>query len=101
MCRLIPKPWRKPRPRFCETAVCGPTLDEVKAIADDHPDVNWLHVEVFTNLDDPGNLEVVPAVTDWGLPSEPWVFVVGADGMVTGRFEGVVDPVEIEAALER
>ncbi len=86
-------------PRFCQTAVCGPTLDEMKEVADDFPDVNWLHVEVFTNLDDPDNLELVPAVTEWGLPSEPWVFVVGADGVVTGRFEGVVDPSEIEAAL--
>ncbi len=54
---------------------------------------------MFTNLDDPENLEVVPAVQEWGLTSEPWVFVVDALGNVAGRFEGVVDPEEIEAAL--
>ncbi len=86
-------------PRFCQTAICGPTLDEVKVIASDHPEANFVHVEVFTNLDDPENLEVVPAVQEWGLTSEPWVFVVDALGNVAGRFEGVVDPEEIEAAL--
>ncbi len=86
-------------PLFCQTAVCGPTLDNLKSIAGDYPDVNWLHVEVFTNLDDPNNLEVVPAVEEWGLPTEPWVFVVGADGVIVGRYEGVVTPEEIATAL--
>ena len=86
-------------PKFCQTAICGPTLDRVKAIADDYPDVNFVHVEVYTNLDDPANLQVVPAVTEWGLPTEPWVFVVDADGIVVARFEGVVAPEEITAAL--
>jgi hypothetical protein len=86
-------------PRFCTTAVCGPTLDDIKAIVPDHPQVNFVHVEVFTNLDDPDNLALVPAVTEWGLPTEPWVFVVDADGIVTGRFEGVVAADEIAALL--
>lgn len=86
-------------PRFCQTAICGPTLDRVKEIADAHPDVNFVHVEVYTNLDDPANLQVVPAVVEWGLPTEPWVFVVDAAGIVTARFEGVVTPEEITAAL--
>ncbi len=86
-------------PRFCQTAICGPTLDGIKEIAADHPEVNFVHVEVFTNLDDPDNLEVVPAVGEWGLTSEPWVFVVDGDGNVAGRFEGVADRQEIEEAL--
>ena len=86
-------------PAFCQSAVCGPTLDIVKSIADGHPDVNFVHIEVYTNLDDPANLELVPSVTEWGLPTEPWVFVVDADGNVGARFEGVVTPGEIEAAL--
>jgi len=86
-------------PKFCQTAICGPTLDRVKEIADDHPDVNFVHVEIYTNLDDPATLELVPAVVEWGLPSEPWVFVVDGSGIVTARFEGVVTPEEISAAL--
>ena len=86
-------------PAFCQTAVCGPTLDIVKSIADEHPSVNFVHVEVYTNLEDAGNLEIVPAVTEWGLPTEPWVFVVDAGGIVTARFEGVVTAEELAAAL--
>jgi hypothetical protein len=86
-------------PKFCTTAVCGPTLDEIKAMADGHPGVNFVHVEVFTNLDDPENLVVVPAVVEWGLPTEPWVFVVDADGIVIGRFEGVIARDELEELL--
>ena len=86
-------------PKFCQTAVCGPTLDVVKGLAGDHPGVNFVHVEVYTNLDDAQNLELVPAVLEWGLPTEPWVFVVDAAGVVIGRFEGVVTAEEIGAAL--
>jgi hypothetical protein len=86
-------------PRFCQTGICGPTLERVKEIADTHPDVNFIHVEVYTNLDDPSNLQVVPSVIEWGLPTEPWVFVVDGNGIVTARFEGVVTPEEISAAL--
>lgn len=86
-------------PKFCQTAICGPTLDRVKEIAGQYPEVNFVHVEVYTNLDDPANLVVAPAVTEWGLPSEPWVFVIDAAGVVTARFEGVVTPGEISAAI--
>ena len=86
-------------PAFCQTAVCGPTLDIVKSLADEHPNANFVHVEVYTNLDDASNLQLVPAVTEWGLPTEPWVFVVDSAGVVVARFEGVVTPEEISAAL--
>jgi hypothetical protein len=88
-------------PRFCTSQVCGPMMDILRAAAPAFPDVNWVHVEVYSNLDDPANLEVVPAVEEWGLPTEPWVFVVDADGVVTDRFEGVVTAAEITAALGR
>ena len=57
-------------------------LDQVKAVAPAHPDANFVHVEIYENLDatSADELIIVPAVTAWGLPSEPWVFVVDADG---------------------
>jgi hypothetical protein len=86
-------------PAFCQTAICGPTLERIKEIAPAHPGVDFVHVEVYTNLDDPDNLEVVPSIIEWGLPTEPWIFVVGADGIVTHRFEGLVTAEELDAAL--
>ena len=86
-------------PKFCQTAICGPTLDTIKEIAPSYPDVTFIHVEVFTNLDDVDNLAVVPSVTEWGLPTEPWIFVVDANGLVAARFEGVVTGEELAAVL--
>ena len=40
-------------------------------------------------------------MVEWGLPNEPWVFVVDSEGIVTHRFEGVLDGAELAAALDR
>ena len=88
-------------PKFCVTAACGPMLDQVKTLAPRYPDANWVHVEVYENVDatDRSELVVVPAVREWGLPTEPWVFVTDADGIVAARFEGVMADAELVEAL--
>ena len=40
-------------------------------------------------------------VLEWGLPSEPWIFLVGRDGRVKARFEGSVSVTELSAAVRR
>lgn len=88
-------------PAFCTTAVCGPTMEVVKSVAADFTEVNFVHVEVYENIDDPqGALIEVDAVTEWGLQTEPWVFVVDAEGIVAARFEGTVGANELERALQ-
>lgn len=89
-------------PAFCQTAACGPTLEVVKDVMDHYPDVNWLHVEVYENLDSAagGALDPVDAIAAWSLPSEPWVFVVDSDGIVTARFEGALGAEELRRALD-
>jgi len=91
-------------PAFCQTAICGPTLEELKSMRPQFPDVNFVHVEVYDlvasgDASSVEDLVVHPSVVEWGLPSEPWVFVVNAEGIVTGRFEGVVSQQEIDALL--
>lgn len=88
-------------PKFCASAVCGPTLDIVKEVAPAFKKINFLHVEVYSNLDDPSNLKVVPAVDKWGLPSEPWVFVIDARGRVVAKYEGSLGSMELTEELER
>ncbi len=86
-------------PKFCTSQVCGPTLDNVKSIAPAFAGkVNFIHVEVY-DLSDTTNLKPVPAVTEWGLPSEPWVFVVDRNGNVADKFEGVVPVDELKASI--
>ncbi len=88
-------------PAFCQTAVCGPTLDIVKEVAASHPDLQIVHVEIYDDLEaaGQGELQIVPAVAEWGLPSEPWVYVLDSGGRVAARFEGAVSPEEIEDVL--
>jgi hypothetical protein len=88
-------------PAFCTSQTCGPMLEDVKEMAGDHPGVDFLHVEVYENLDATSfeELEPVEAVEEWALPSEPWVFVTDSEGVITARFEGAMDARELAEAL--
>jgi hypothetical protein len=47
------------------------------------------------------NLPVpVPATVEWGLPTEPYIFVVDSAGRVTAKFEGVASDDELRAAAD-
>jgi hypothetical protein len=41
-----------------------------------------------------------PQVEDFNLPSEPWLFVIDADGEVSTAIEGAFSKQELEAALD-
>ena len=91
-------------PAFCVTATCGPQVSDLSDLAGRYEgQANFVHVEVYRdphliNSADPTR-ELVPAVDEWGLVSEPWTFVVGGDGRITDRFEQYVPPQVLEAAL--
>ena len=95
-------------PAFCTSRLCGPILDNVKSIKPAFADrVNFIHIEPY-QLDDEGQLvtsaqggpQVSPAFDAWHLNSEPWIFVVGADGKIAARFEGSASPEELTAAIQ-
>ena len=88
-------------PKWCRTATCGPLLDQVKELAPAFPDVHFVHVEVFENLDAATFDELTPvaAIAEWGIPSEPWVFVVNSQGVVAASFEGAASGEELVAAF--
>ena len=93
-------------PAFCATATCGPQMDVVKNLKDRYAGrANFIHVEVYDNLEDIREhgmdaAKTVPALAEWGLPSEPWTFVVDADGLIRAKYEGFVNAEELTAALE-
>lgn len=88
-------------PGWCESATCGPILDNVKSVSAEFSEINFVHVEIYENLDATSReeLQVVEAVEAWQLPSEPWVYVVDATGTISASFEGAVDPEELRIAL--
>ena len=98
-------------PKFCVSKQCGPTLDRLKPIAARHPGVTFINVEPyelqFTDgqlqpvlTGDPPNLTPTAATTEWRLPTEPWVFVVDKNGIVTASFMLIFSDEELEAALK-
>lgn len=86
-------------PKFCQSAVCAPTLDRVQEVAKGFPDVGFVHVEPYELDQLPEQLVPVKAMTEWNLPSEPWVFVMDSAGKVVAKYEGVMAPDELRQAL--
>jgi hypothetical protein len=95
-------------PKFCQTRFCGPVLDNVKAVRPQFADlVNFIHIEPF-ELDAEGELVQPPGggvtaaqpTNEWQLQTEPWIFIIGADGKVAARFEGAASTEELTAALQ-
>jgi hypothetical protein len=85
-------------PAFCQTAVCGPTvdvLDEVRQQGFD--DVTFIHCEIYADagetLGDP--------VAAWELPTEPWMFVIDAGDTIVRRADGplLVVPDEVRSLI--
>jgi hypothetical protein len=98
-------------PQFCVSRACGPTLDTVKSVAAPYKArIDFIHVEPYKlrqtetglqpDLAANGDFQVVPAAAQWGLPTEPWIFLVRADGTLMAKFEGAVGADELRQALD-
>lgn len=90
-------------PAFCRSRTCGPVMDAVMdpLAAKYGGRATFIHIEPYvlrdlreTNVQNP-----VPATQEWRLRSEPWVFVVGKDGRIAAKFEGIMAQDEVESAL--
>ncbi|MEC9140137.1 MAG: hypothetical protein VYB71_00050 [Chloroflexota bacterium] len=90
-------------PAFCVTEMCGPVLDvAVKVYADYQDRVEFIHIEPWDlpAIRNEGKLVPTSITTEWRLPTEPWTFVVGKDNRITARWESLVTPEELTAALD-
>ena len=94
-------------PAFCVSQICGPTKAFFDDLYDEYSDVaNFVHVEPFqvqpvrdgecVELSDCLN----PIMDEWRLQTEPWVFIVDADGNIAAKFDGLVTFQEMADALE-
>ena len=87
-------------PKYCSSRTCGPVVDVVEEVSRrfEGENIRFIHVEVFEGND--------PAkgynrwMQEWNLPTEPWTFLVGADGKIAERFEGTVSVNELEQAVD-
>ena len=91
-------------PAYCQTATCGPQLGVIKEMKAKYVDrMSFIHVEVYDNPHEiEGDLSravISPTVEEWGLPSEPWTFVVDGEGVIRAKFEAFTTREELEEAV--
>ena len=86
-------------PQLCQSRVCGPVVDvALQKRARYGDEVEFIHQEVYAE-NDPGKGLREP-LQRFNLPTEPWLFVVGADGRITARLEGSFGLGAFERALK-
>jgi len=86
-------------PKLCTSRICGPVVDIVRTLLPVYGDrVVFTHQEIWQ---DALAREFLPTVAEWGLQTEPWIFVVDGKGIVRAKFEGLTTAREIETALRQ
>jgi hypothetical protein len=90
-------------PVFCVSRFCGPITDSVAALARANAGrMNFVHIEVWRDFE---KRQLNKAAAEWIYPpgaedaTEPWVFVIGRDGVVSRRFDNVASDTELADAV--
>jgi hypothetical protein len=74
-------------PQLCQSRVCGPVTDVAVQLKAEYGDrMEFIHQEVYVDNDTAKGLR--QPLKAFRLPTEPWLFVIGADGRITARLEG-------------
>jgi hypothetical protein len=91
-------------PAYCTSRFCGPEVDELQRLADAYPDkAVYIHIEVWKNYRAQPQV-INEGAADWLLRddnmTEPWLYLIGADGIIVDRWGSLFDATEVAAALE-
>ncbi len=96
-------------PAYCSSRFCGPEVTELQHLASEYPDrAVYIHVEIWKDFEAQPQV-VNQGAADWllrerpdGTPemTEPWLFLIGADGVIADRWGPLFDTSEVAAALE-
>lgn len=84
-------------PAFCTSQLCAPVLASMEEVYAERKDqVNFIHIEIYKDFD---TFEVVEEVSEWGLSSEPWTFVIDRSGLIYAKFGGPLSVDELTSSL--
>jgi hypothetical protein len=96
-------------PAYCESQFCGPEVTELQRLAAEHPDrAVYIHVEIWKDYNAQPQV-VNKGAAEWllrklpdGSPemTEPWLFLIGSDGVIADRWGPIFDTAEVAATLE-
>ena len=92
-------------PAFCTSRLCAPIMSTVMdPLAATYADqAVFIHVEPYDlkALRDTGQQIPVAPTREWGLQSEPWIFVIDRQGRIAGKYEGIATEDEVGKTLQR
>lgn len=87
-------------PALCASRVCGPVVDVASEVQDKLGDkATFIHQEIYNDNDPSKGYR--KQVGRYGLTSEPFTFVIGADGRVVAQLQGPFVASELEVALRK
>ena len=89
-------------PVYCQSQFCGPVTDVLSGIAADYGDrANVIHVEIWEDFT---TQTITDAAAEWlyrnGDLTEPWLYLIGADGTILDRWTPLFDEAEVRAELD-
>lgn len=89
-------------PVYCVSRFCGPITDMIAELAEKYSTrANFIHVEIWRNFE---KQVVNKGAADWVLRgdlTEPWVYLIGADGEIEARWDNVATAEELESYLTK
>jgi len=91
-------------PEFCQIGVCGPVLDLVITASAQHPEMQFVHAEVYSNAEAVKDLQksaLTPVVDAYGLTYEPSLYVADASGTIVDRLDYIFDATDLDASLSK
>jgi len=90
-------------PVYCISRFCGPVTDAVEQLSKQYADrAVFIHVEIWRNF----NKKVVnKAAADWLYRNddltEPWLYLIGANGRILDRWSSLFDVQEVARELQQ
>ena len=86
-------------PALCQSRVCGPVVDVAQQVADKfEPRADFIHQEVYNNNEISDGLR--PQLKAFHLPTEPWTYLIGSEGVIKDRLSGAYGVDELEEAMQ-
>lgn len=87
-------------PQFCQSRVCGPVVDVAKQAQHKFEGkANFIQMEIY-NENDPSQ-GVRHQVRQFHLPSEPWLFAINREGVVSAAIEGAFGTELMDKTVEK
>jgi hypothetical protein len=88
-------------PVYCTSRMCGPSTEALEHLAHRFPDrAVYIHVEIWRDFQ---KSVANQAAADWlyrdGDLTEPWLYLIGADGVIKDRWGPVFDVDEVAREL--